>query len=75
MIICTFFRGMIKTRRFLRLWAFSWAIAHSFGVPGWFTRSMTLNTCWEVWPKTHHFCVYGRFRELLSTVLRFRGDL
>jgi hypothetical protein len=29
----------------LHLWPFSWAIAHSFGVPGWFTRPMTLCTC------------------------------
>jgi hypothetical protein len=25
--------------------------------------------------KTHRFCVYGRCRELLPTVLRCRGDL
>jgi hypothetical protein len=30
---------------FLHLWQFSWAIAHSFGVLGWFTRLMTLSTC------------------------------
>jgi hypothetical protein len=33
-----------KTRRFCILGPFSWAIAHSFGVPGWFTRTMTLST-------------------------------
>jgi hypothetical protein len=30
---------------FLRLWQFSWAIAHSFGVLSWFIRPMTLSTC------------------------------
>jgi uncharacterized membrane protein YiaA len=30
---------------FLRLWQFSWAIAHSFGVLSRFTRPMTLSTC------------------------------
>jgi hypothetical protein len=30
---------------FCVLGPFSWAIAHSFGVSEWFTRSMTLSTC------------------------------
>jgi hypothetical protein len=34
-----------KTRRVCILGPFSWAIAHSFGVPDWFTRSMTVDTC------------------------------
>jgi hypothetical protein len=34
-----------KNLSFLRVWPFSWAIADSFGVPGWSTRPMTLNTC------------------------------
>jgi hypothetical protein len=34
-----------KTCRFCMLGPFLWAIAHSFGVPGWSTRPMTLSTC------------------------------
>jgi hypothetical protein len=106
---------MIKNHHFCVLWPFSWAIAYSFGVPGWFTRYKTLNTClrsmtenssllcfrdvsvsycpqfWgsvEIYKeydslyilernakKTHHFCVYGHFRELLPIVFRSRCDL
>jgi hypothetical protein len=29
---------------------------------------------WVTWPKTHHFCVYGRFCELLPIVFGLRGD-
>jgi hypothetical protein len=104
-----------KTHRFCVLRTFSWAIAHCFGVQGWFTRSMTLSTCLrgmtknssflrftdifvsycpQFWgsvkiykeydclyilerndKKTCRFCVYGRFRELLPTVLGSRCDL
>jgi hypothetical protein len=35
----------LKTHHFCVLGPFSWAIAHSFGVPGWFTRTMTLSAC------------------------------
>jgi hypothetical protein len=41
----------------LCLWPFLWTIAHSSGVSGWFTRSMTLVHVWVSWPKTHHFCI------------------
>jgi hypothetical protein len=98
-----------KTRRFCVLGAFSWAIAHSFGVSRWFTRTMTLSTffrgmtktslfvcfrdifvsyCTLFWgsgdsykeydslyilerndKKNRLFCYYGRFHELLPTVL------
>jgi hypothetical protein len=34
-----------KDLSFLCVWPFSWAIADSFGVLGWSTRPMTLNTC------------------------------
>jgi hypothetical protein len=103
-----------QTRRFCILGSFSWTISHSFRVPGWFTRTMTLRTylrgttktltfcvfravsmsyCPLFWgfvdiykeydnmyilernEKTRHFCVYGRFHELLPTVSRFWGDL
>jgi hypothetical protein len=102
-----------KTLRFCVIGLFSWAIAHSFGVPEWFTRSMTLSTSltgiaknssflrfravfvgycplfWgsmEIYKKYDslyilgrndencHFCIYGRFCELLPTVLGFRGS-
>jgi hypothetical protein len=64
-----------KTHRFwITRPLFSWAIAHCFGFLRWFTRPMTLLNVWKVWPKTHHFYVFGQFRELLSTILGFRGD-
>jgi hypothetical protein len=50
-----------KNSSFLRLWPFTWTIAHSFGVPGWFTRAMTLSTFWVPWLKTRRFCVLGPF--------------
>jgi hypothetical protein len=60
----------------LCLWLFSWAISHSFGVPDWFTRSMTVDTCLRgMTKKTRHFCVLGPFCELLPIVLGFHGDL
>jgi hypothetical protein len=37
-----FKRNDKKTHCFCILWPFSWTIAHSFGVPGWLTRPMTL---------------------------------
>jgi hypothetical protein len=33
-----------KTRSFCVLVPFSWTISHNFGVPGWFTRTITLST-------------------------------
>jgi hypothetical protein len=59
----------------LYLWPFSWAIAHSFGVPGWLTRPMTHCTCLRGMTKNSSFFVYGRFRELLPTVWGFQADL
>jgi hypothetical protein len=99
----------------LCLWPFSRAIAHSFGVPVWFTTPMTLSIvlrgmtknssflcfravfvsyCPLFWgsrviymkydipyilerdnKKLIIFVFYGHFRELLPTVLCFRGDL
>jgi hypothetical protein len=64
-----------NTRHFLRLWPLSWAIAHSFGVPGWFTRPNTQYMFERHDQKLIFFCVYGRFRELLPIVLGFRSDL
>jgi hypothetical protein len=40
---------------FCILGPFSWAIAHSFGVPEWFTRSMTLIACLRGMTKNSSF--------------------
>jgi hypothetical protein len=50
-----------KDLSFLRVWPFLWAIAHSFGVPGWSIRPMTLSTCLRGMKKTHSFCILGPF--------------
>jgi hypothetical protein len=44
-----------KTHRFCVLGQFLWAIAHSFGIPGWFTRPMTLSTCLRGMTKNSSF--------------------
>jgi hypothetical protein len=54
---------------------FSWAIAHCFGFPRWFTIPMTHYMFERHVPKVIVFFDYGRFCELLPTVLGFRGDL
>jgi hypothetical protein len=75
-----------KTRRFCVLGPFSWAIAHCFGFPRWFTRPMTLSTCligmtknssflrlWPfLWAIAHCFGVMGglTWPMTLSTCLR-----
>jgi hypothetical protein len=60
---------------FLHFWAVSWAIVHSFGFSGWFSRPWHLVLVWYAWQKTRHFCVYGHFCELLPTILGLWGDL
>jgi hypothetical protein len=50
-----------KTRRFCVLGPFSWAIAHSFGVPEWFTRSMTLSTYLRGMAKSSSFLRFRPF--------------
>jgi hypothetical protein len=50
-----------KTHRFCVLGPFSWAVAHSFWDPGWFTRTMTLTTCLRGTTKNSPFCVLGPF--------------
>jgi hypothetical protein len=64
-----------KTHRFCILGPFSWAIAHSFGVLGWFTRPMTLSICLSDMTKNSSFCVNGRFPELFPIILGFWGGL
>jgi hypothetical protein len=69
----TFLRGTTKNWPFCVLGPFLWAIARCFGVH--------LQGIWqsihfrEEWEKTHHLCVYGRFCELLPTVMGFWGHL
>jgi hypothetical protein len=46
---------------FLRVWPFLWAIAHSFGIPGWLQGPWHSTHFSEAWPKTHHFCILGPF--------------
>jgi hypothetical protein len=50
-----------------------WAIVHSFGFPGWFSRPMTLSTCLTGMTKTRRFCVYGHFYELLPLFWGYGG--
>jgi hypothetical protein len=66
----------------LRFWPFSWAIAHSLGFAGWFTRSMTLSTClggmiqnssflhlWPFsWAIAHYFGVLGDLQGIWQSV-------
>jgi hypothetical protein len=44
-----------KNSSFMRLWPFSWTIAQSFGVSGWFTRSITPSTCLSGMTKNSSF--------------------
>jgi hypothetical protein len=68
-------RGTTKNMSFLHFWAVSWGIVHSFGFLGWFSWSMTLSTCLTVMTKNSLFLRLWPFREELSIVLGFWGDL
>jgi hypothetical protein len=59
-----------KTRRFCVLEMFLWAITHSFGISGWFTRPMTLSTFFRGWPKTRRFCILGPFSWVIAHSFR-----
>jgi hypothetical protein len=62
-----------KTHRFCVLGTFSWAIAHSFGVPGWFTRPMTLSIFLRGMTKNSSFL---RFRDVfVSYYPQFWGSM
>jgi hypothetical protein len=50
-----FLEAWPKTHLFCILGPFSWDIAHSFGVPEWFTRSMTLIACLRGMTKNSSF--------------------
>jgi hypothetical protein len=56
-----FWEAWPKARRFCILGPFSWAIAHSFGVPRWFTRPMTISTFFRGMTKNSSFL---RFRAI-----------
>jgi hypothetical protein len=67
--------------------AISWAIAHSLGFPGRFTRPMTLSTClggmtenssllhlWTFsWAIAHYFAVRGWFTRNMTICTCLRG--
>jgi hypothetical protein len=55
MTLSTCLTHMTKNSFFLRLWPFSWAIAHYFGVLGQFTRNMTIYTCLRGMTKNSSF--------------------
>ena len=62
-----------KTRRFRVLWAFSWAMAHNFGVPRWFVRLVTPDTCLRDITKNSPL---SRFMEVfMSYCPRFWGSV
>jgi hypothetical protein len=52
MTLSTCLRGP-KTHRFCVLGPFSWALAHCFGFPRWFTRPMTVTKF--SWAIAHYF--------------------
>ena len=49
---------VVKTRRFIIFWPFSWAIAHSFGVSGRFPLFVTPGTRFELVVKTRRFWIF-----------------
>jgi hypothetical protein len=53
-----FWEARQKIHRFCILGPFSWAIAHNFGGPEWFTRSMTLRTCLRGMTKNSSFLCF-----------------
>jgi hypothetical protein len=63
-----------KTRRFRVLGAFSWAIAHSFGVSRWFTRTMTLSTFFRGMTKTSLFVCFRDIFVSYCTLFWGSGD-
>ena len=66
----TRFEGWQKTLCFSHFMAVSWAIAHFVWVPWRFPRPVTLGTWFErCCQKLVVFTFYGRFHELLPTVL------
>jgi hypothetical protein len=52
-------RGMTENSSFLHFRAVVMSYCHSFGVPGWFTRPMTLSTFLRGMPKNSS-CLHFR---------------
>jgi hypothetical protein len=74
MTLSTSLIGMTKNSSFLCLWHFLWAIAHSFGVMGGTYMAHDTQYMFERHDqKLVIFTFLGRFHELKSTVLGFRG--
>ena len=62
-----------KTRSFLVLWSFSWAIAHYLGVPGRFTTTLRPDTSWRDMTQNSQFSRFiAVFHELLPIFLGSR---
>ena len=65
-----------KTRLFLDIWPFSWAIAHSFRDLRWLTGPRKSRYMFErQLKKLVIFVIFGCFHELLLIVLGLFGDL
>jgi hypothetical protein len=76
MTLSTFFRGMTKTSSFLPFKAVFVSYCPQFWGAGVINKAHDTHYMFERHDqKLIVFCIYGRFRELLSTVLGFRGDL
>jgi hypothetical protein len=71
--LSTCLRGMTKNLSFLHFWAIFVSYSPQFWVFGVISSPWHLVLIWYAWPKTHHFCIYGHFYELLPTVWGSRG--
>ena len=69
----TCLRPWPKTLHFRVLWPFSWAIAHSFGVPGRFKMTARHDTYLRAWPNTRHFCVLWSFSWVIDHSFGVQG--
>jgi hypothetical protein len=70
-------RDMSQNLSFLWLWKFLWAIAHSFGVPEWFTRPITLGICLRGMTKNSSFLCLWLFSWAIAhdTQYMFEGQI
>ena len=60
-----------KTHISCVLWAFSWVIAHSFGVAGPFTTTVSPDRFFRAWPSTRRFRVLWPFSWVIAYILGF----
>jgi hypothetical protein len=63
-----------KTHHFCVLGSFSWAIAHCFWIPRWFTRPMTLTKCLRGMTKNPSFSRFWAVSWAIVRSFGFRGD-